>query len=567
PSPTGGEPFPIELIQTHISSVFLTPRFVYKFKRPVNLGFADFTGLENRRHFCHEELRLNRRLAPKVYLEVVPLWEAGTEWSFEGGERVVDYAVVMVRLPRETMLDSILTGRLDSILAGRMQGLPIAGNGSIREMEALMEDLADHLARFHRDNPAEADKVHFGLPQTIRGNWDENFAQVEPFVGRTLEPAEQKELRQRVHDFLACHQGLLEGRAASGHVVHGHGDLRAEHIQTILKPGGGAEFNIIDCVEFTDRFRYGDAANDLAFLLMDLAVLGHPDLSRRLMARYVETTGDSQALPLMGFYCAYRAAVRGKVLGFRLKDTSLTPAEVQTITTRARSFFHLALTFARRAAPPALVLMTGLMGSGKSSLAAAFAHAVLSRWNREEGQQNHETAELPVINSDVVRKQLAAGVLTEDLEADGGAARRESPWGEGIYTPEWTERTYAEMMARAARQMAMGRSVVLDGSFARQAHRLAALALARRFGAEVWLVECKLEDEAALARLKARYLRGGGPSDGRPELLSPQKAAFEPVEGFPPGRHVVVNTTRPSEELAEELFNRPGMEWPPPVFG
>jgi hypothetical protein len=510
-------PGPIDLVQTHISSVFLTPRYVFKFKRARNLGFADFRALAARRRFCREELRLNRRLAPAVYLAVLPLRRTGAGFVLGGGGAPADYAVVMRRLPAAAMLDARLRA------------------GTVTPEDA--DRIGEFIARFHRRLPPARRFAHIGAPATWRRNWSENFRQTEPAIGITLRAAEHAALRTAVEDFLRRNRRALLKRAAEGFVRNGHGDLRCEHIEL------GRRIRIIDCVEFSARFRYGDVANDLAFLLMDLCAFDRPEVARRVLDRYLEATGDRDALPLIPFYACYRAYVRGKVLSMRLQDRNLAGAARREVTARARSFFALARAFARQMGPPVLLVTAGLMGSGKSHLAAALA----------------ARTGMVVLASDRIRKELAFGNT-------GSNQRVRSPFGTGIYSPVWTRRTYEEMFRRARALLASGRSVILDATFSRQSQRAAALALARQCGAEPWFAECRVPDRIALTRLRRREAEGTSISDGRAELYPRQKAEFTPFRGIPAGRHLVIDTARPKVIPPALVLAAPGFRVPEPLF-
>jgi aminoglycoside phosphotransferase family enzyme/predicted kinase len=498
----------IDMVQTHISTVFLTPRFVFKFKRPVDLSFADFRTLRRRRHYCAEEVRLNRRLAPDVYLRVAALRQAPEGYAFEGKGRILDYAVVMKRLPEQAML-----------------------NHRLRQGEVLPEEidrLADFLARFHRRIRGSPRHARYGEPEIWRVNWDENFRQTEPAIGETISREDFAAIRQAVEGFMEREQALFAGRVSGGFIRNGHGDLRCEHICL------GVPIRIIDCVEFNERFRYGDTANDLAFLLMDLGALGRPDLSRQLFLRYLERTGDRAMAPLMPFYACYRAYVRGKVTSLRLQDRHLPEDQRRRLQARARGFFELAAEFARQMAPPMLLLVAGLMGTGKSHLAAALG--------RRTG-----TA---VLASDHVRKELAASELAR-LNA---AVASRAEYGQGIYSAEWNQRTYNALLERAQALLRVRRSVILDATFSRRFDRQRAFALAHKEGAEPVLVECRLPDELALARLMERERSGGSLSDGRAALYPAQKAAFEPIDDLASPRHLVLRTDQPVEALVERVL-------------
>jgi uncharacterized protein len=513
-------PGPIELVQTHISSVFLTARHVFKFKRPVDVGFADFRTLAQRERFCRAELTLNRRLAQGVYLDVLPLHAAGDGYGLGGAGPVVDWCVVMARLPAADMLDVRLR------------------HGRIRP--AQLQALARLLADFHRHASAGPELARYGALHGVRGNWEENFAQTEAFVGEALSREDFEAIRTAVQGWLARNAALLEARAAGGYVRDGHGDLRCEHVYL------GPEIKIIDCIEFNERFRYGDVANDLAFLLMDLTSLGQPALARRLLERYVTLSGDAGLPRLVAFYACYRAYVRGKVTAFKLGDRNLSPARRAAVRERAAAYFRLALDFAAQMAPPVLVLVGGMMGTGKTALAEALA----------------TRAGLAAYNSDALRKELAAvGAAAGTAPAAGS----EAAWGEGIYTPAWNARTYDALFARAEAELGAGRSVILDASFSRRADRERARALAERCGARAVLVECRLDEARTRERLRRRREAGASLSDGREALYARQREAFEPPDEWPPEAHRVVVTERPPEALADALL--PALALPPPLFG
>jgi hypothetical protein len=516
PEPAG----PIEQVQTHISTVLLTPRYVFKFKRPVDVGFADFSTLALRERFCRAELRLNRRLAPGVYLDVLPLTRVADGYALAGSGPVVDWCVVMTRLDPARMLDQRLR----------------AGDIAPEEIDALAARLAD----FHRDAADGPAVARFGGLATVRGNWDENFRQTEPFVGTALSAADFHALREGVEAWLARHQGLLEARARDGFVRDGHGDLRCEHIDL------GPPIRIIDCIEFNERFRFADVANDLAFLLMDLTALGHPGTARRLLERYTAHSGDRALARLVPFYACYRATVRGKVTAFKLHDRNLSAAQRAATTERARGYFRLARSFLRELPPPVLVLVAGLMGTGKTALAEALA----------------ARAGLRAFNSDAVRKALAAE--RHGPGADGAPAGAGAAWGQGLYSAAWTDRTYEALLARAEAELREGRSVILDASFARATQREAALALAARLGARCVLLECRLDEAHTLQRLRRRTAEGRSVSDGREALYATQRAAFEPIAGLPPEAHLVVVTDRAPESLADALL--PALHLPAPLF-
>jgi len=511
---------PIEVVQTHISTVFLTPEYVFKFKRPRNLGFVDFRALTQRLRYCRAEVRLNRRLAPDVYLDVLPLWADQGRLQFEPGEVVVDYCVVMRRLAAEDMMDARLA----------------ANRVSERDLDAL----AALLVRFHHRRRTRRTVAGFGSLDTLRRNWEENFQQVTPYLNFTISSQQLQEIHQTVFRFMASRRALLEARVGEGFIRDGHGDLRCEHVYL------GEELKVIDCIEFNDRFRFADVASDLAFLLMDLTLLGHPGKARYLMGRYVARTRDRQLVRLVPFYACYRAFVRGKVLSMKLADERLTPPEQLAIAERARKAFALADAFAHQMRPPALLVIGGLMGTGKSTLAEALA--------RQTGAVT--------LNSDRVRKELAARSRSRRRVDSPHSAE----WEASIYTPAWTDATYAELMARARAALDEGRSVILDASFSKREHRRLALQVAAESGAEAYLVECWLPDELILERLAERARQPDVISDGRPALYWSQKSTYERMEEGEGAHLLRLRTDESTDALAAAVLEMPGLVIPPPLF-
>ena len=313
-------PSHVSMRQTHISWLFFTDRFVYKIKKPVDFGFLDFTTLEARQKFCQDEVRLNRRLAPAVYLGVVDIKEQGGALHFGGPGITIDYAVHMRRLPEERMLPALLAKR------------------------EITPDTMQHLARLIADFHARADTGgeidRDGSLEVILANWQENFTQTRPFLGFPLPQEAYDKIRTRVLDFCRLRAPLFAQRIANGRIRDGHGDLRAEHI-CLTEP-----IAIFDCIEFNHRFRYGDVAADVAFLAMDLDERGYPELARTFVEAYVDHSGDHALLDVLDFYKCYRAFVRAKVECFRLDDPTVTAAEKRAALRAAQRYGQLAARYA-----------------------------------------------------------------------------------------------------------------------------------------------------------------------------------------------------------------------------
>ncbi|MDB5306173.1 MAG: hypothetical protein JWO38_375 [Gemmataceae bacterium] len=474
PHPVGA----IDVRQTHISAVFLAGPFAYKVKKPVALGFLDFSTLHRRRHFCEEEVRLNRRLAPHVYLGVVPVTAGGDHLRVDGPGEPVEWAVKMKRLPEGTSL-------LDRVRRGEV-------------VPADMRRLARFLADFHRPADAGPHVAPFARFEVVAGNARENFTQAEPHVGITLSRPVFARLRGLTDTALDQLRDLIEMRAARGAARDTHGDLHLDHVYLGTGEKTPDDLFAIDCIEFNERFRYADPVADLAFLVMDLKFHHRPDLAAILADEYFRAAGDDGGRRLLPFYTAYRAAVRGKVEGFELGEAEIPADEKAAATTRAKAHWLLALgELEEPARRPALVLVGGLPGTGKSTLARGLAAA----------------GGFEVIRSDVVRKELA-GVDPE------------TPGGPDLYTPASTDRTYAECLRRADQFLFAGRRVIVDATFREDSRRRAFLDLARGLCAPVAIFDCVASPDVVRDRLDAR---SGDASDATRGVYEKQRGEWEPA--------------------------------------
>jgi aminoglycoside phosphotransferase family enzyme/predicted kinase len=499
-------PARVELVTTHISWVFLTDRDVWKVKRPVDYGFVDYTTLDRRRHFCHEEVRLNRRLAPDVYLGVVPVRRGPAGYALTGEGPVADYAVHMRRLPEAASAEALLR----------------AG--------ALTHDhlwrVASALAAFYA---TAAESPAHGAIDVIRTNVVENFDQVRPLVGRLLEPAAYEAVRAWQLDWLASRAARFERRVAQGRIRDGHGDLRLEHVYF-----EDASPRIIDGIEFNERFRMGDAASDAAFLAMELDARGRVDLAGSFLGRFALESNDYDLYDVVDFYLAYRAWVRAKVAALLASDPATRPDKAARKAAEARHLFALAERYTRGpgGAPP-VVAVGGVIGTGKTVLAEALAR----------------TCAVPVIESDRTRKWLAGIAPTERAP-------------DSVYDAEFSRRTFDELFRRAEIVLGSGRGVILDATFRSRELRGRARALAARHGRRFLFVETTCPDATLRERLRRRAA-GPSVSDATESLLARMRAAFEPVTELAPAEHVVVDTTEPPDALAPRVAHR--LEPQPPA--
>jgi aminoglycoside phosphotransferase family enzyme len=310
----------IELVQTHISFVFLIKNFVYKIKKAVNFGFLDFSTLEKRRFFCEKELKLNRRLCPDMYLEVVPI-NGSNVVKIKGEGEPVEYAVKMKRLPRDKIMSKLLE--------------------ETKVDNTLIDRIAKIIADFHANAETNQRISEFGTLTIIKTNWDENFDQTNEYIGKTISTKDFETIRESVEKFMAENSTAFEKRIKEGKVKDCHGDIHSGNIFVADK------VYIFDAIEFNERFRYSDVAADVAFLAMDLDFRGRHDLSDFFVEKYIKYSGDRESTKLLPFYECYRAYVRGKVVGFRLKDPNINDQGKLVAIKEAEAYFKLASVYAK----------------------------------------------------------------------------------------------------------------------------------------------------------------------------------------------------------------------------
>jgi aminoglycoside phosphotransferase family enzyme/predicted kinase len=477
------------VITTHISWVFITDHDVWKVKRPVDYGFLDYTTRDRRRHFCHEEVRLNGRLAPDVYLGVVPVRLDGGRHTFTSDGMVVDYAVRMRRLPETASAEAVL------------------GRGRLTHEH--LSRLAARLAAFYAGSPPASSG---GSGDVLRTNVEENFAQMRPFIGRFVEPDIFEAVRTWQLGRLARDANAFAARHAQGRIRDGHGDLRLEHVYF-----EGPEPIVIDAIEFNERFRAADVAADVAFLAMELEARSRPDLAAGFLAAFAMESADYDLYAVVDFYLSYRAWVRGKVASFLAADPSTESGKAQRKSREAETLFALARGYCGpRVDLGPVVAVGGLIGAGKSTLADSLGRYL----------------SVPVVDSDRTRKALAGVPPAKQASAEA-------------YTRAFTRQTYDELFRRADVVLRSGRGVVLDATFRDRGLRLRARELAIRHGRPFRFVEAVCDDATLRARLRARAAAGVSVSDATEDLLERFRREFEPVTELAAGEHVPVNTTQP----------------------
>jgi aminoglycoside phosphotransferase family enzyme/predicted kinase len=488
----------VHLVETHISWVLVGAE-VFKIKKPVAFPFLDFSTFEKRERACRNEVRINRRLAPRVYLGVVSIRRRPDgRFTFEAGGPIVDWAVRMQRLDEEQRADRLLE-------RGKLTGETI-------------DHLASALAAFHADSPTGPRIIAMGAPGPIEQHARENFAALQD-CEESLAPEVLGEIERWQLAFLRGQSARFEGRMKASAIRDGHGDLRLEHV--FVRNG---DFEILDGIEFDDRYRWGDVASDVAFLAMDLARLGRTDLAERFIAAYARAADDFDLYGVVDFYESYRACIRAKILA-------------GSDPVAARRCLLLAHSARRRSLlPPMLVCIGGGIASGKSTVAELFA----------------DRASAPVVDADRTRKHLL-GLEATSHGASAGA------W-KGAYTLEFSAKVYAEVLRRAGVVLASGRPVVIDASFRSAETRAAALALAEEHNVPFRFVECRVPLDVARARVAARD-PATSVSDATPEVVDAFAAKFEPVTELPPTDHIILDTSGSREAATAGLLCELG-GWP-----
>ncbi len=325
----------IEMVQTQMSFVFLAGDYVYKVKKPVNLGYLDYTSLAKRLFYCQREIELNQPLCPDAYLGVVSITQDKGDISIEGEGEVIEYAVKMRHLPQEAMMNVLLA--------------------SNRVSAEMVTSVAQKLAEFHQKAETNTTISAFGDLNTIIQNTEENFSQTVRYIGSTISREKYRHIKDYTNTFIGDNASLFRKRIADGKIRDCHGDLHAAHICFLssLKAASSSTSRLIDdiciydCIEFNDRFRYCDVASEVAFLAMDLDHYGRADLSQSFVNAYVAFSQDKELLQLLNFYKCYRAYVRGKVESFKLNDPHISEEEKARVLVVAKSYFELAESYIR----------------------------------------------------------------------------------------------------------------------------------------------------------------------------------------------------------------------------
>lgn len=497
----------VTVVQTHISYVFIAKPYVYKLKKPVDFGFLNFVSFEDRKFYTFEEYRLNSRISPEIYIGVVAVVKYGNSFKLvEDGNfdesSVVAYCVKMKYIDDVYSLKYMLKKGLDT---------------------QLLSLIAQKIYSFHKNADNTEGLQGFGGIKEISKNSLENFDQIEKYIWAIVTADEYNFMRKWTEDFITHNTPLFENRNTSGFVRDCHGDLHCEHIYY-----KDSAIIILDCIEFNKRFRYIDTISDIAFLLMDLDVNGKKEESNRLCAQYIQLSGDYDGVQLLPFYKAYRAMVRAKINSFQSDNEGLSKNEKDGFVQKASQYFQLAKQYMQRSGKGMVYNVFGNIGSGKSTIAMELAAI---------------TGGI-VINSDAVRKKLAGLEIYENAKAKAG---------EGIYTPEMTEKVYATMKEKALAIAQRGVPVILDGTFYSKELRREFYQFFKDRGFDVHLIYADCSEDELVRRIEKRQ-RDASISDANVEIFMQLKDRFEK-----PGddEHcVIIKTEKSIDEIRNDLKSR-----------
>ncbi len=492
-----GRPRKVRLIETHISWVFLTHRYAYKLKKPIKFEFLDFSTVERRHAACLEEVELNRRLAPDIYLGVAPVTASYTGSYRVGGTRTpVDWLVCMRRLPADRSLDRlILQKTLTDAEVGQIASTLADFYGALPPLSLHTELYRQRIAEHVQSNGDELSRPCYSL----------NVARV-----KRVQAAQVRYLQLRPEVF--------DNRVRDGRIVEGHGDLRPEHIYLTPQPV------IIDCVEFNQEFRRLDVLDELSFLAIECAKLGADDVGGRILDQYCQSSGDRPPAALLSFYMCYRASVRAKVS--LLRGAQLPDGERDATLATAEAYLALADRFAAELGPPLLIVIRGPSGAGKSALATALS----------------ESLGIEHLQTDRIRRDFM------------GASEERADFDQGSYSLERRMQIYDEMFNQAGTLLAEGQTVVLDGTFLTHKLRTMALLLARHHGAIPVFIRCDCPPEIAAQRITNRMAGEHSPSEAQPEFVHRQ---LEQEEADTPATAALsLETTGSVAEMLESVYEQ-----------
>ncbi len=485
----------IELVQTHTAYVLLTGRYAYKVKKPVDYGFLNYATLTARKHYVEEELRLNKRTAAAIYIDAVPIYQIGEIFSLSGDGKPVEYVVKMHQFPANSLFSDLLDqGQLTP---------------------ELMRSLAHQVADFHDRAITNEYIQSFGIVEKLRPAFEENYLQSQSYIGRGQTQKQLQETKAYTDEAFTKWQECFQNRIKHNKIRECHGDL---HLRNICLWKN--KIFLFDCIEFNEAFRYVDTMYDVAFTVMDCDARGHHDLGYAFLNTYLEDTGDWEGLEVLPLYLSRQAYVRAKVTSFLLDRSNMSVDQTQHLQTQAQAYYTLAWRYTQPQSGR-LILMSGLSGSGKSTVARKLACLI--------GAIH--------IRSDAVRKHLADIPLQQRGDAS-------------LYTPVLTQQTYDRLCDLGIRLATLGYTVILDAKYDRINNRQRVLNQAKAVNVSAAILVCT----APLAVLRQRLQqRTDDIADATAELLTSQQATSEALTKDENSLAIYLDTTGNLEEEVQAI--------------
>ncbi len=450
----------VEMRQTHMSWIFLAGRYAWKIKKPLDLGFADFTTLEKRHHFCQEELRLNRRLAPDMYLDVLPITGSAAAPAVGGEGRPIEYAVKMQRFPESSLLTHVLERH----------------ELHVQHLTRLARDVA----AFHARIGVAPSRSRFGKPQSIWEPMKANLHYLSASLSGSSEQAAVELLTQWCENEFASRRDEFARRAADGYVRECHGDM---HLGNMVLDND--VITVFDGIEFNESLRWIDVLNEIAFLVMDLEYRERPDLARRFLNSYLEQTGDYRGLAVLRYYLVYRALVRAKVTCIRCSQPRLDDPAKMALSTQTARYLELACRWTR-STQPRIVITHGVAGSGKTC----------------ETEPLVDQLGMIRIRSDAERKRLFGSDPHDSAQ---------TRFEEGVYSAAATSRTYHQLADLASAVVRAGYSALIDATFLQRRQRDLLRRAAHLLGVPFLILDFRTRPETLLRTDRAAAAEGERP--------------------------------------------------------
>lgn len=459
----------VKIIQTHASYLFLAGKYAYKIKKNVNFGFLDYSTLAKRKYYLQEELRLNKKIAPELYLEVIPISKCDNQFMLNNSENVIEYALKMHQFPQDNLLVNLLA--VNKLTCDRFV------------------ELGKIVAQFHQNTETNDYIASFGTTAKIRIAFDENYQQTQKYIG-IVQTKKQFEATKAYTDlFFIERENLFKLRIEQQKIKECHGDLHLKNICLWRD-----KIQLFDRIEFNESFRFVDTIYDVAFTIMDLEAQNKPDFANAFLNSYLEYTGDWTGLLLLPLYLSRQAYVRAKVNSFLLDDPQLNETELELVKKTAGTYYRQAYLYTQDKFG-CLILMSGLSGSGKSTVAKYIARTIGAIQ----------------IRSDAVRKHLAE-ITLDELGSDN------------IYTAEMTRKTYEHLLQLGITLAKEGFTVILDAKYGRSSLRQPVILQANLHHIPIRIIQCTAPESILRDRVNQRV---DDISDATADLIASQQANWE----------------------------------------